>query len=330
MLTKIFSTNTVFTIAIFIVMTLVLWLKVFTNEAAIAAPMLVSPLYHMLFKLLGNLNIISGLIAIALLFYQALLINYVLVENDLVPRKSYMAAFILVIFLSLFNEIIMLNPVLIAGLFIISAVRLIFRLYEEHEAYKTVLNIGTLISVASLFYFPSIVFIMIIWAAFIIYRLFSWREWFISLLGFILPYLFLSTYYFLNDCLMLKILEYKRAFAFLNLNYYSTSIFTFIVLIFLGLLIVVSIIKLLITINERQIRIRKFISMLIWLMIISFASLSLSSNYRIAGFLTILLPASVLFSIFISILRRSVVGEIAIITLILLMITIRLDLWSLF
>ena len=310
MLTKIFSTNSFFTIALFIVMTLVLWLRVITNSVAMIAPVPTSPLYHLMFKLLSNLPVVCGFISIALLFLQAWLINYILVENDLIPRKSYIAAFILVIFLSLFNEAIVLNPVLIAEIFIISTLRLILRLFEEHEAYSTVLNAGTLISLASMFYFPAIIFLLVIWAAFIIYRLFTWREWFISVLGFIVPYLFLASYYFWNDCLSAKLLMYKNTFGFINFHNFAPSTYIYIVLAFLGLLMLASIFKLLSTINEKQIRIRKVISLLIWYLIFSFGSLCLSAGYGIAGFLMMLLPAAVLFSLYISNLKKSLIGEL--------------------
>ncbi len=327
MFTKIFNSNSIFSIVIFIVMTLVLWAKVFTNTIPMIAPIPASPLYHLVFKLFNGLPVVCAFISIAMLVLQALLINHILVQNDLIPRKSYIAAFLFVISLSFFNATIVLNPALIAGLFIVSALWLIFRLYEEEEAYQHVFNIGTLISIASMFYLPAVIFMLLVWAGFIIYRIYKWREWFISILGFLWPYLFLATYYYWNDCLISKIVVYKTALGFINLYDFSPTNYVYMVIAFLGLLTLASVFKLLGVINEKQIRIRKFISFLIWFLIISFVALSISAGFGINGFLIILVPFSVLFSLYLSFLKRSLIGDIALLLLLMLIITGRLGVW---
>jgi hypothetical protein len=328
MLTKTFNSNSIFSIILFIVMAIVLWAKVFMNTVPMSAPIPASPLYHLFFKFFGGLPIVCALISLALLIMEALLINHLLVENDIIPRKSLMAAFLYIIFLSLFNETIILNPALISGFFIILSLWLILRLYEEEEAYQHVFNIGTLISIASMFYFPSIVFMLIVWIGFIIYRVFKWREWFISIVGLICPYLFLASYYFWNDCLVEKFKGYVSAFDFIDPHSFHPSSYVYVNLGFLSLLILASLFKLLMIINEKQIRIRKFLSILIWFFIISFGGLGFSANYGITGFLLTLIPMSVLISLFISIIKRPLIGDIVLIVLLLLMVSGRIGLWD--
>ncbi len=328
MLTKLFNSNSIGSLAILIMLAIALWAKVFVNVVPMAGPFVASPLYNFVFCYIGDLNVLCAFIAIALLVFEALLINYILAGNDLIPRNSYMAAFIFIIVTGLFNDLIVLSPVVFSNLFIIAALWLFLRLYEETEAYAIVFNIGTLVSAASMFYFPSVIFILIIWAGFIIYRLFSWREWLISIIGLTLPYLFLGTYYFWNDCLTAKILSYKEAFGFINFYDFSPTWYIYIVIAFLGLLLLLSVFNLLSIINEKPIRIRKSISFMIWFLIISFLSLNLSSNFRALGFVMMFTSFTVLLTLYISYSKKPLWVEGILMLLSFLLISGRLGLWN--
>ncbi len=328
MLNKLFNSNSISSLVILILTVLIFWAIAFTSAVPMANPIPVSPLYNIVFRYIGDLSVVCAFITLGLLILEALLINYVLSENDLIPRNSYIAAYIFILVTGLFNDHIILHPVLIANLFIIAAFWLFLKLYEEHDAYTTVFNTGTLISIASMFYFPSTVFILLIWAGFIIYRLFSWREWFISILGFLLPYLFLGSYYFWNDCFAAKISLYKEAFKFINFNNFSTTTYIYIILAVLGLLSSFALFKLLVIINEKAIRTRKFLSIMIWYLIISFASLNLSAEFGVFGFVMMLTSVSVIITLYINYSKKSILTEGVLILLALLFISGRLGLLS--
>ena len=328
MLKKLIYSNSIFSLVILILMIIVLWAKVFTNTVSMMPSVPASPLYHFVYKYLTDLNIICSIISIALITLEALLINYMLSENDMIPRNSYVAAFLFIVVSSFFNDLIILNPVLIANIFLITAIWLFMRLYEEHEAYSTVFNIGTLLSIASMFYFPSIIFLILIFIGFIIYRSFSLRYWFISILGLILPYIFLASYYFWNDCLLSKVNEYKHSFNFINFHKFSPTLYANIIFGFTSLLLFLGVIKLLIIINEKAIRLRKFLSFLIWFVIISIVSFYFSAEYGILGFVMMLTSVSVIFTLFLNNLKKSFWSESILIALLLLLISGRFGFWN--
>lgn len=328
MLTKLFNSSSIGSLAILIMLAIALWAKAFVNIVPMAGPFVASPLYNFAFRHIGDLKVICAFITIVLLVFEALLINYILAGNDLIPRNSYLAAFIFIIVSGLFNDLIILNPVVFANLFIIAALWLFLRLYEETEAYAIVFNIGTLVSVASMFYFPSVIFILLIWAGFIIYRLFSWREWLISIIGLTLPYLFLGTYYFWNDCLIAKISSYKESLRFINFYDFFPTMYVYIVIALLGLLLLISVFNLLSIINEKPIRIRKSISFMIWFLIISFLSLNLSSNFRVLGFVMMFTSLTVLLTLYISYSKKPLWVEGILMLLSFLLISGRLGLWN--
>jgi hypothetical protein len=202
-------------------------------------------------------------------------------------------------------------------------------LYEKHEAYATVFNIGTLLSVASMFYLPSFIFVLLIWVGFIIYRIISWREWFISILGLIFPYIFLGTYYFWNDCLLSKIVSYKNALSLINFQDFHLSLYTLIIVSFLGIILILSLFKFITTINEKQIKIRKFLSFIIWFFLISSISLLPSVKYGILSYMVMIPSASVLITLYLSNAKKHLWAEGILISLTLLLIAGRFGLLSL-
>lgn len=330
MLTKLFSSNSIFSLVILILLAIVLWAKAFVSITPMLPEIPASPVYHFIYSYLSGFSVICGFVSLGLIILEALLVNNLLAENDLIPRNSYLAAFVFVIVTGVFSDLVILNPILLSNFFLITAVWLFLKLYEEHESYATVFNIGTLLSLASMVYLPSFAFIMLVWTGFIIYRLFSWREWFISILGFALPYLFLGSYYFWNNCLTVKIATYKNALGFINFFDYSPTFYTKVVLCVMGFVLFISAFGILRLINEKAIRIRKFLSFFIWFLILAIFSLNLSINYGISGFVLLLTPVSFLITLYVSYSKKPLWAEGVLIVLTLLLITGRLGLWNIF
>jgi hypothetical protein len=328
MLTKLFNSNSISSLAILIILAIVLWSKTFINVIPLYDTIPVSPLYKLVYTLFHEYKILSAFIAIALIISEALLLNQVLSKNDLIPKNSYLGAYIFIIISSLFSDIILLNPILIINIFIITAIGMFLPLYEKREAYAAVFNIGTLLSVASMFYFPSFILILLIWVGFIIFRIFSWREWFISILGLIFPYIFLSTFYFWNDCLLSKIESYKNAFSLISFHGFHLSLYVIITVSFLGVILFLSLFKFMITINEKQIRIRKFLSFIIWFFLISSISLLPSGKYSLLSYVMILPSASVLITLYLSNTKKLLWAEGILISLALLLIAGRLGVFG--
>ncbi len=328
MLTKLFNSNSISSLAILIISAIVLWSKTLINVLPLYDIIPMSSLYKFVYTLLHEYKIISAFIAIALIISEALLLNHVLTKNDLIPKNSYLGAYIFIIISSLFSNIIMLDPILIINIFVITAIGMFLPLYEKREAYATVFNIGTLLSVASMFYFPSFILILLIWIGFIIFRIFSWREWFISILGLILPYIFLGTFYFWNDCLISKIESYKSAFSLISFKDFHLSLYVIIIVSFLGVVLFLSLFKFMITINEKQIRIRKFLSFIIWFFLVSSISLLPSAKYGILSYIMILPSASILITLYLSNAKKQLWVEGILILLTLILITGRSGLFG--
>jgi hypothetical protein len=169
-----------------------------------------APLYKLIIAGIEKYPFLITLISFILIFCEALLINYIVEKNQIIDSNSYLPGLVYIVLMSLQPEMFSLHPIIIANLFMLFALFKLMQTYRKETAYSEVFDTGFFISLAMLFYFPSAVFILILWIGLLIIRPFVWREWIISLIGMILPWLFLIFYYFWKD--NLDALEYDAIY----------------------------------------------------------------------------------------------------------------------
>ena len=159
------------------------------------------PLYEILAKPLNNFHYLATLIAFILIVCEAFLLNYIVNENEILTKPSFLPALFYIVFMSNDSTLLMLHPLLFANFFLLLAINKIISSYRKDNAFSNAFDAGILLSLSTLFYFPCIVFLPILGIGFILFRPFNWREWIISFIGILLPYSFVFTYYFWNNLL---------------------------------------------------------------------------------------------------------------------------------
>ncbi len=310
MLYRFFNTSSLLTIILLGISVLVLWSPAFLGNHTQVTYNPVSPFYNFIFRYIGSLEILSGFVCVLMIFFQAIVLNGVLDDYDILPKNSSMAAYVFVIVASARNEFIFMSPFVFSGLFVILALGQVFSMYGKKDAFAPAFNSGLFVALASMFYFPVIILFFLVLISFVIYRQFFWREWLISIMGLILPYLFLASYYFWTDQLYLKHLEYMNAFKFIDLkNLIFDKIFYF-QAGFVALLLLISFFRLIVAYNEKQIRIRKAYSMLIWFFLVSVFAFLFSANYSFPGFWFLIIPVSAVVSGYFLITKKTGFAEI--------------------
>jgi hypothetical protein len=135
-------------------------------------------------------------------FIIILLICFLLIHTNslfsLIKERTFLPAYIF-LFISLsIPSLHSIEPVMLAGLFILLAIRSIFVSYDKQLPYSNAFNAGFFTGLASLFY-PALVF-----SYFTIPLSFSelkgkisWREYAASFIGLLLPLLYLFIFYFM-------------------------------------------------------------------------------------------------------------------------------------
>ena len=135
---------------------------------------------------------------IFLVFIQALILNRMVERYKLTPKNTALPALSYILLTALFNQYIFLSSALLAVFPIIFVIDRIFESYNNKK-FTTLFDIGFYIGIASLFFLPSLLLVLLMFVVLLITRIFDWREWVVSITGILIPYILIGTYFFMID-----------------------------------------------------------------------------------------------------------------------------------
>lgn len=215
MVIQFFKNNNPASFIILPLLAIIMWIPGLSVEHSIAANNGM-PLYDILALPLVATPIISALLAIILIVSEAFLLNFILNENEIISTPSYLPALFYIVFMSSNKTFMTLHPILFANLFVLFGINKLVSSYRKNHAFSQVFDAGLLFSIATLFYFPSIILLPLLGIALQIFRPLIWREWVITLIGVIIPYVFTFMYYFWFD--KIDYLWYMKIYTSFSLN----------------------------------------------------------------------------------------------------------------
>lgn len=278
-----------------------------------------APLYKLIITGIEDFPFLITLISFILIFCEALLINYIIQKNEIINSNSFLPALVYMVLMSLQPEMFSLHPIVITNLFLLFALHTLMQSYKKETSYGQAFDTGLFISLATLFYIPSIAFILLLWTGLIILRPFVWREWIISFMGLILPWVFLISYYFWND--KLDMLEYDALYYTLVTPQKSFNVirFSYQEYLQMGILILAFIFssgRLLTDLNKGTVRTRSNLFLMLYFFVLAFISVFLAPAYSIAYLSLLSVPFTVFFSSFLLFVKKQWVGELIFLLLI--------------
>lgn len=251
------------------------------------------PLYKAMAEILGNMYFISWLTGIAFLLSGAFMINHIVNTHE-ISKRSYLPGLIYIITASNSTEALRLHPILISNLFLLFAINRLLDIYRREETFSEVFDSGFLIALATLFYFPSIVFFGIILICLLLFHSFIWREWLISIIGFALPFLFLLIYYYLIDMRTDLFSQNIQNFtASKNQDSYST-----ITRIYIGLVVLILALALaanFTNVKGIKLKTKKSTALVFWYLALSFSAILAFTDFLQTDFALIAAPFSMVF-----------------------------------
>jgi hypothetical protein len=156
-------------------------------------------LYQWLIGILPNDAILYSVISFALLYIQALMLNYLMNEYRMMARQSFLPGMAYIMATSLLPEWNYLSSPLLANTFIIWMFILLFRLYNSSNARPQVYNIGLIAGITSYIFFPTTAFVICVLLGLLILKPFRLNEIALFILGWTTLYYFHAVYLFLND-----------------------------------------------------------------------------------------------------------------------------------
>ena len=159
------------------------------------APM---PLFRLATGLFPSGGYLSKLIALSLLVINALLLSRLNVKFILLKRRSYLPSFIFLLVVSSYLPLQQLNPAVFASIFMVFAIEAMLGTFKKDGLAYEYFLAAFLVSIGSLFYARGAFLMFVVWIGLSLLRNIRWREWVFTLVGFLLPYLFLFSWYYLT------------------------------------------------------------------------------------------------------------------------------------
>ncbi len=281
------------------------------------------PLYYWLIQFFQGKYIAIKLVSFLLIIIQAIQINRINTKFFILESRSYLPSFIFIFGCSLI-PMQNLNSLLFANIFLLFAIESIFSTYRNDNAWLKYFDAGLLISISSLFYCKASYFIIFIWISLLILRPFRGKEWLVSILGFLLPYVLLSSYFYLfeDNFIYRTNLFFSQLFS---VNYMGElSLLYYIYLGFLAILIIFSSYRIIVHLQKRKVSVRKYYQLFFWLFLISFAIFILNGLINVEIFLMIMISLSFLISNYILSLKSNFWTELILMFFALIVIAIQL------
>jgi hypothetical protein len=237
-------------------------------------------------------------IGLVLFIAQVFYLNYISNKYEILYKPSHLPALLFIVCKCWYPGFLCLHPVVFVNCIMLLVLELLFSVYKSESGLSTIFIAGFLIAVASLFYVPAAVFFLLLWVCLILLRPLGWRDWIISILGFVTPFYFISIYYFWQNNLLVfwtSLLHFTDEHMHLIFVYNNRYYFSLAVLAFLML---VSILKLQGNFFKNFIRTRRYQQALGAFLLLAGASVFMGTSISIYHFSMLSIPLSIVLGYF--------------------------------
>jgi len=139
----------------------------------------------------------QSIVAIALIFIQAWMINYTISRNRLTKNFTSLAGLFYILFMSVCLHFQGLNPIIIGNTFLILSIQELFNIYRKPRAAIYLFNAGLYLGMAMLVFYPYVIFIILGLLGILIMNVISIKRILQFIIGVAVPiYLFFTVLYF--------------------------------------------------------------------------------------------------------------------------------------
>ncbi len=253
------------------------------------------------------------IISIVLVAAGGIYLNAVVNKHEVLYRHSYLPAFFYVILMSFHRDVLVFHPLIISNLIIICALDRTFSLFKNDSPISGIFDSSFLVAVSTLIYFPSFILFFLFLYSINNLRSFSFREFMIAVVGFLLPFFFVAVYGFWTDSLSSSAHNFFSKFSLHKIH--PELALTKSLIAFAGyllLLIVLALVRLRTNFYRNAIKTRSTQEILFVFFILSVAGLFFLPQISFYHFTQLAIPFSVFLAYyFLSAKRRFWIYELA-------------------
>lgn len=312
MLLKALKSNQPFLILLIPVFALALWVKSFMSPAAFPfyAGEDMMLLYQPIAWLVGKNILLSHITALFFTILLAFLILKLNIQYAFIKSRTLLPPAIFILISSGMPALHAMHPVYPAALFLILAIDRIFNSFDKEIIHSNAFDAGIFLALGSLFYLNLIFLFPILWFGFIIIKpKVNWREYILSTLGFLLPWLGAFVYYMIAG-------QQDKLWYTLQMNLTSHQSFIKdnlaiqILVAYLFILTLLGSFFLLSQYDDKRISSRKFFKVFFWVFLISIILIAASPAVSQEIIIIISIPLTYLISNYFIFMKRQFWGEL--------------------
>ena len=233
------------------------------------------------------------LIALVILIIQALIFNRIINSYGFLGKPTFLPALLYITTGSLLAPFLLLSPTLICNFLILWMIDKFLSVYKRDEVRSVMFDLGMIVALGTLIYFPFISMLPLLWISLIIFRPFSWREWVAVISGFITIFFFLAVFYYWNDSLD-KFYQIWLPLATKFPTNLRINLYDSLVLIPVFIILTLGFFQLQKNFFRSVVQLRKSFQLLFFMFIIGLLSFYLKQNLVLYHFLLCAPPASAL------------------------------------
>lgn len=257
-----------------------------------------NPLYNSIYNLLLGNPILVKLAFVVIVAVSIILTQYFTVSVGLFKRQHYHFLFVAPLLVFSFPNAWSINPVLASLFFVIFGVHQLFRISNKDRANEELSFSAITFSLASLFYTVLLWDTVLLIFALFLFRQFNIREVFLVLSSYIIPYIYLFSWYFIKGDFQQKWGEFANVFYGNSLQIDMHQSWFQVAYIVLVLIFAISIsISIFNNIRTKLIQVRDFTSFLFIGMVFSTILLLFAGNMTSYHYVFILFSVAILASI---------------------------------
>jgi len=312
MLLKVLKSNQAYHFLLIPIIAAALWIKSFINPVIFSfypgedTMILYQPINY----LLGKSPLANNIIALIFIILLAFLLLKLNVQYSFIRARTFFPSSLFVLITSGIPDLHAMHPIYPAALFLILTVDRIFSSYDKEVIHSNAFDAGIFLSIGSLFYLNLVFFFPMLWIGFIILKpKVNWREYILTTIGFIFPWVAALAYYFIlgrtDELLHTLEMNIKSHQVFLRENL-SIQIYTG----FLILLTILGSFFILAQYDKKKISSRKYFKAFFWIFLISCILIIASPSVSQEIIIILTIPLTYLISNYLIFMKRQIWGEV--------------------
>lgn len=266
-----------------------------------------------------QLDVVNGLsvgnfwidffLGILLVAFQAIFLTMIVNEYKLTNDTTHLPSLFLILLYSIelfengFNQILLSNTLTLIALY------QLFKLYNVKTKITYLFNAGILIGIATLLYPPNIVYFLFIWIVLIYIATPVWRDFVVSLIGFVLPITYFLVYSFVTEDLYTWNALIEKL-PFYSIDYLGFNFWEKLLILILALLLLVAGVGLLKVMQRSVTRTRRMLWVIVIYGLIAIATMLFNRFDYLVSIQMTFIPVALVLAIFFQNIKKQWLSEL--------------------